>query len=76
MTIKTYEDGWDCVPELKTAVNRIKELDSLTYEINNCQRDHELDYIVEEMKEKLQEAIDTLDMIDTDKEFETVDYDE
>tara|TARA_R100001443_G_C3237617_1_gene149959 strand:+ start:130 stop:378 length:249 start_codon:yes stop_codon:yes gene_type:complete len=71
--IKTVEDGWDCVPELQEAVNKIEELDHFLYEINRCQRDHELDYMVEEMKEKLQEAIDILENIDTDQEFETVD---
>ena len=72
MTIKTYEDGWDCEPRLNRAVRQIKELDSFLYEISHCQRAHELDYMVEEMKEKLQEAIDTLDTIDTDKEYETI----
>tara|TARA_B100000287_G_C20226773_1_gene620410 strand:- start:227 stop:457 length:231 start_codon:yes stop_codon:yes gene_type:complete len=76
MTIKTIEDGWDCEPKLKRAVRQIEELDSFLYEINNCVRDHELEYMVDEMKTKLQEAIDTLDEIDTDQEFETVDYDE
>jgi len=70
--IKTYEDGWDCEPRLKRAVRQIEELDSFLYEINNCQRAHKLDYMVEEMKERLQEAIDTLDTIDTDKEYETI----
>ena len=40
MAIKTLEDGWDCVPELQEAVNKIEEMDSHLYEINNCKRDH------------------------------------
>ena len=32
--------------------------------------------MVEEMKDKLQEAIDILENIDTDQEFETVDEEE
>ncbi len=74
--IKTTEDGWDCVPELQEAVNKIEEMDNFLYEINRCQRDHELDHMVEAMKESLQEAIDILDNIDTDQEFETVDEEE
>ena len=74
--IKTTEDGWECVPELQEAVNKIEEMDNFLYEINRCQRDHELDHMVEAMKESLQEAIDILDNIDTDQEFETVDEEE
>ena len=76
MAIKTTTDGWDCVPELQEAVNKIEEMDNFLYEINRCQRDHELDHMVEAMKESLQEAIDILDNIDTDQEFETVDEEE
>jgi len=72
MKIKTMEDGWDCVPELQEAVNFIEELNEFTYEINSCKRDQDLDYMVGEMIEKLQEAINVLEEIDTDQEFETV----
>ena len=45
-------------------------------ESKRCQREQELEFMVEEMKEKLQEAIDVLEQIDTDVEYETVeDYD-
>ena len=71
--IETYEDGWDCVPELKRAVKQIEGIKPLIYEINNCVRDHDLDFLVDEMKEHLENAIDILDQIDTDVEFETVD---
>ena len=38
MLIKTFEDGWDCLPELKEVVKTIEELDHYMYEINNCVR--------------------------------------
>lgn len=72
MVIKTIEDGWDCVPELKEAVGTIEELDTYKYEINNCVRVTELDHIVSEMKDLLEEALSKLENIDTDREFETV----
>ena len=71
--IKTIEDGWDCVPELTEAIDHIDNVETYVYEIKKCVRDHELEFIVEEMKNHLQEAIDVLDKIDTDREFETVD---
>tara|TARA_R110000772_G_scaffold103980_2_gene205212 strand:- start:1351 stop:1581 length:231 start_codon:yes stop_codon:yes gene_type:complete len=72
MVIKTIEDGWDCVPELKEIVETIEELDTYKYEINNCVRVTELDHIVSEMKDLLEEALSKLENIDTDREFETV----
>ena len=72
MVIKTIEDGWDCVPELKEAVETIEELDTYKYEINNCVRVTELDHIVSEMKDLLEEALSKLEDINTDREFETV----
>ena len=74
--VKTTEDGWDCVPELKEAVEKIEELDSYKYEINNCVRSTELNHIVVEMKEMMEEAIEMLDNINVDREFITVDDDE
>lgn len=78
--IKTIEDGWDCVPELKKVVKKIEELDHYKYEINNCVRSSELDYMVVEMKEMMGEAIEMLGDINIDREFITVDeedeYDE
>jgi nicotinamidase-related amidase len=74
MKIKTMEDGWDCVPELQEAVDFIEELNEFTYEIKSCVRDQDLDYMVEEMMQKLREAINVLEEIDTDQEFETVNY--
>ena len=44
--------------------------------LKNCVRAAELDYMVVEMKEMMEEAIEMLDNIDTDREFITVDDDE
>jgi len=73
MIIKTKEDGWGCIPELKDVVSKIESLDSYKYEINNCVRSSELKNMVVEMKELMEEAIEALDDIDTSKEYETVD---
>jgi len=70
--IETTEDGWDCVPRLKAAVQKIDNLKGLIYEIKNCVRDHDLDYIVEEMKHNLENAIECLEQIDTDVVYQTV----
>ena len=72
MLIKTFEDGWDCLPELKEVVKTIEELDHYNYEINNCVRVTELAEMVSEMKNILEEALSKLENIDTDREFETV----
>ena len=71
--IKTIEDGWDCEPLLKEAVEKIEELDHHKYEINNCVRDTDLDYMLVEMIEMMEDAIMILKQIDTDIEYETVD---
>ena len=73
--IKTIEDGWDCVPQLKQAADCLEEARDEKYEIDNCVRDTELEDLVTNLKEKLEKAIEYLDEIDTDQEFETV-YDE
>ena len=72
MEIETYEDGWDCEPKLKSAMESIEKGDHDKYEIDNCVRSSELDYMVYEMIDFLQEAIDTLKEIDTNKEYKTV----
>tara|TARA_R110000787_G_scaffold61326_3_gene139011 strand:+ start:149 stop:379 length:231 start_codon:yes stop_codon:yes gene_type:complete len=72
MTIETFEDGWDCLPELKEVVETIEELDTYKYEINNCVRVTELDYMVTQMKDLLEEALSKLEDINTNKEFVTV----
>ena len=72
MEIETYEDGWDCEPKLKSAMKSIEKCDHFKYEIDKCVRSSELDYMVYEMIDFLQEAIDTLKSIDTNKEYKTV----
>ena len=71
-TVKTIEDGWDCEPKLKEAVEKIEELDHYKYEINNCVRSSELDEMVIDMIEMLEDAIRILHSIDTNAEYETV----
>ena len=72
MEIETYEDGWDCEPKLKSAMESIEKCDHFKYEIDKCVRESELDEMVYEMIDFLQEAIDTLKEIDTNKEYKTV----
>jgi hypothetical protein len=74
--VETIEDGWDCEPKLKEAVEKIEELDHHKYEINNCVREAELEDMVVEMIEMMEDAIKILKGIDTDVEYETVDDDE
>lgn len=70
--VKTRHDGWDCVPELMQAVRLIEELGHDIYEIKNCVRQNDFEGMVQNMKDYLQEAIEVLDSIDTDKEFKTI----
>ena len=70
--VKTTEDGWDCVPELKEVTNTIDNMSSHIYEIKNCVRSSHLDNLVLEMKEMLEEALDLIQKIDIDREFKTV----
>ena len=48
-------------------------MDNDLYEIRHCQRASKLEYLVENMKECLQEALEELDYINVDTEYETVD---
>ena len=72
MKIKTIEDGWDCVPELKECVAEIDNVNSIIYEINNCVRQTDLYTIVEELKNMAYNLTEKLEAIDEDQEFETV----
>ena len=72
MTIKTTEDGWDCVPELKECIAEIENVNSIIYEINNCVRQSDLYTIVEELKNMAYTLTEKLEEIDEDQEFETV----
>tara|TARA_Y100001949_G_C15696019_1_gene204567 strand:- start:110 stop:400 length:291 start_codon:yes stop_codon:yes gene_type:complete len=74
--IKTDEDGWGCVPELKEVVRNIEECSHHTYEINNCVRVSSLEDLVYELRTNLQYAIHALDAIDVDREFETIEEEE
>ena len=76
MAIKTIEDGWDCVPELKECVAEIDNVNSIIYEINNCVRQTDLYTIVEELKTMAYNITEKLEEIDEDQEFETVDEEE
>ena len=70
--IKTEEDGWGCVPELKGAIQHIEDCSHDIYEINNCVRSTPLEDLVYELRTNLQYAIHALDAIDVDREFETI----
>ena len=68
---KTSHDGWECVPELKRAVRALNGMDNDLYEIRHCQRASKLEYLVDNMKECLQEALENLEDINVDIEYET-----
>ena len=72
MAIKTIEDGWDCVPELKECVGEIDNIGSTIYEINNCVRQTDLYTIVEELKTMAYNITEKLEAVDEDQEFVTV----
>lgn len=69
--IRTTEDGWKCVPELMDAVRCIDELGHDIYEIKNCVRQSDLKSMVNNMRDQLQEALDILEDIDTNREYVT-----
>lgn len=71
--VKTTEDGWDCESLLTEVVDKIESASMFIYEIKHCVRETDLEHMVVEMKEYLQGAIETLEEIDTDVEYETVD---
>ena len=70
----TRHDGWDCVPELKEVVDILDDdLGHHLYEIKNCVRTQSIEDLVIELRQGLQEALNILDTIDTDVEYETKD---
>ena len=72
--IKTMTDGWNCVPQLQAVVNLIEDgTNNYVYEINNCVRESDLRDMVSELRESYAEAINILDTIDVDAEYETAD---
>ena len=75
MIKETIEDGWDCVPELKEAVEIYENAGHIVYEINNCVRDMELGAMIRELKDMCYDMERKLDEIDDSLEFITVDDD-
>jgi hypothetical protein len=74
MKVLTRHDGWDCVPELKEVVDILDDdLGHHLYEIKNCVRTQSIEDLVIELRQGLQEALNILDTIDTDVEYETKD---
>jgi hypothetical protein len=74
--MKTYEDGWGCVPELQDAVDCINEAKSAMYEIQMCVRQSSTEGIVSALKNSLEEALNILEDIDTSIEYVTIDENE
>jgi|TARA_B100001778_G_C18114454_1_gene417701 hypothetical protein len=74
--IKTIEDGWDCVPELKEAVNIYENVGHHIYEIKNCVRSEDLEQMVGELLNMCYDMKQKLEEIDDSLEFETVDDEE
>lgn len=71
-TIKTTEEGWECVPELIEVSENLDSLRNTLYEIDNCVRKSSVEGIVTHLQETLQRALEELEYIDTDVEYETV----
>ena len=72
MKIKTTDDGWGCVEELTEVSAIMHHTKDILYEINNCVRRSDLKDIVSVLREAYEEAIDSLDAIDVDAEYETI----
>ena len=71
--IKTTEDGWDCIPELKNEiVYAYEEAADIIYEINNCVRKTELPDLLERLRDMCETIETSLGAIDPSQEFETV----
>jgi hypothetical protein len=73
MIKETTEDGWGCVPELRSVTICLSNISNDVYEIKNCVRSTSLINLVEGMKAELEEALYLLDQIDTSIEYKTVD---
>jgi hypothetical protein len=71
-TIKTTKEGWECVPELREVSENLDSLRNTLYEIDNCVRESSVEDIVTHLQETLQRALEELEYIDTDVEYETV----
>lgn len=74
--LRTSEDGWDCIPQLKQASDCLEDVSSDKYEIDNCVRYSELEDLVTNLKEKLFQAIEYLNEIDLDTKIIEIDDEE
>jgi len=70
--IKTPDDGWDCVPELKEIVEMYENAGHHIYEIKNCVREERLDDMLIELENMCIDIQRTIHSIDENQEFETV----
>ena len=70
--VKTTEDGWDCVPELKEVVSMYEEVGHHIYEIKNCVRSEDLEQMIDELLNMCYDMKQKLKEIDETQEFETV----
>lgn len=70
--IKTTEDGWGCVPQLKDAVSELKFISNYIYEIENCVRDSDLASMVEDLNETMENVKYHLSKINVTKEYKTI----
>ena len=68
-------DGWDCVPGLREATDRLDEIGHHVYEIEHCVRVTKLEDLVYDLKYALEEVIQILDDIDVDVEYITKEED-
>jgi len=71
--VKTTEDGWDCVPELKEVVSIYENAGHHIYEIKHCVRSEDLEQMVDELLGMCYDMKQKLEEIDESQEFETVD---
>ncbi len=70
--MKTRHDGWECVPEFQEAVNCIDSISECIYEIKHCERSSSTANLKESMLNMLRSAIELLECIDEDIEYETI----
>ena len=70
--IKTEHDGWECVPQLNQVSRSLDDIQNEIHEIKHCVRESDLQELVSTLLGAFEEAINSLNTIDTDREFETV----
>jgi len=69
--VKTTEDGWDCVPELKEVVEIYENAGHHIYEIKHCVRAEGLGEMIDELLSMCNDMKHKLAEIDETQEFET-----